>query len=220
MLQTSFDHAAKTLSHTHKPCDASVEAHKVCESYIMDAPENQRLERFQEIVDAHVNTWKETISNFVKAHQQKTEQIIDAAPELMYLKQDLESTVSDIRKAGNAIPYGSITQDYNAAGINFWSIKKQEVSQLFNLVESVPEPDKEEALLYLEKAGQDVGTAMLKVSDIEDELLKLARPLAPHDQDFQTKVIGILNRNAPYHRSVGEDWTKLSEAAHIAARPL
>ncbi|TNE29996.1 MAG: hypothetical protein EP349_05870 [Alphaproteobacteria bacterium] len=181
--------------------------------------ESSGLRGFEDIVSAHINTWGNTVQGLCNFHHGTIDTMTDTS--LAYLQQDFFDRLDDLRthteehrsRFQNVLdnPPSNTTK---CCDINIHSPKQLKTDALFELVDHLPEQDKERGLKILNHAGYAVYQMMHEAALLEEDLLKTITPERDALNIARGKdVIPPLTQNVKYHKEVAADWSALQNRA-------
>jgi len=188
--------------------------------------EKTGLAGFEEIVNAHINTWRNTVDGLCNFHHGTVEAMNSTSA--AYLQQDFLDRLHDLRARTEehrsrfqtvlSIPTSHTTK---CCDINVHSPKQLKTDALFDLVDHLPAQDKKQGLKILSHAGYAVYQMMHDAADFEEDFLKTITPERDAINIARGKdVIPPLTQNVKYHKEVAADWSTLQNraTAHLQNR--
>lgn len=199
------------------------------ENALVDFIRRQGLSGYQAIVGAHAACWYQTINNIAPLMSKKVDEVLGGSPAENVFREKLEAarvTTGGIEKARGEVLFGEdflpITDKAatTAAGINFLSIRKLEVSQIFRLAEHLERHEKEQARQLLIGVASAIAESMGVLAVFENDL----KSLADGKPNLSSVSRQQISSNAKYHPTVSHDWAVLAQAAkeslHVNISPV
>lgn len=220
-----FNRQTSPFDVTKEPGSGSLETFAAMKAYIA---EEDSLNRFAAIFGAHIVTWKKTIQNYGDNNLEKwiSTVIVDTSAEA-YTRDTwvdrIKTRISDITRNPAIEEAGT---DTKAFGINFHSAKKFEVSQLFQLVDCIAEPeDKVQAYEYISKLSDIISEGMgaVQANEAQLQLIANAEAESVSDPEHIREIESCLRKlagNVDYHKRVSNDWGILALEARRASTKL
>jgi len=177
------------------------------------------LRGFEDIVSAHVNTWRNTIHGLCDFHHSNIEAMDGTA--VAYLQQDFLERLDDLRTRTDAhrgrfqtVLHNPPSQTTKCCDINVHSPKQLKTDALFNLIDHLPEQNKQQGFKILSHAGYTVYQMMHDAVFLEEDLLKTITPERDAINITRGKdVIPPLTQNVKYHKEVAAGWSALQNRA-------
>lgn len=181
--------------------------------------EKAGLRGFENIVSAHVNTWRNTIHGLCDFHHGNIEAMESTS--VAYLQQGFLDRLGDLRSGTDAhrdrfqtVLKGPPSQTTKCCDINVHSPKQLKTDALFHLVNHLPEQDKQQGFKILSHAGYAVSQMMHDAALLEEDLLKTITPERETIKITRGKdIIPPLTQNVKYHKEVATDWSGLQRRA-------
>lgn len=177
------------------------------------------LRGFEDVVSAHINTWRNTVHGLCNFHHGNIDamggtSLAASQQDFFDRLQDLRARTDEHRARFQTVLEAPPSQTTKCCDINVHSPKQLKTDALFDLVDHLPAQDKKQGLKILSHAGYAVYQMMHEAAFFEEDLLKTLTPLrdtvtAARGRD----VIPPLTQNVKYHKQVAADWSALQNRA-------
>lgn len=177
------------------------------------------LRGFEDVVNAHINTWGNTANGLYQFHQTNIDSLTQTS--LSYLHDDFTTQLEDLRQRTaehratfQNILSGEKSNSTKCCDINVHGPKQLKVDGLFSLLAHLPDDAQDQGLKILSHAGYAVYQIMHDTAFFEEDLLKTILPERETIQTIREKdIIPPLTQNVKYHKQVAADWASLQQRA-------